>query len=107
MGQSKLNNVNIDLNQVPLEQCAVCKGTSWKVVYLLKKLSALISPTGKATVVPIQVFACDNCSTISPIFDNLNKTEEIPSSDGPSLAGATIGEEEQPKPTTTKSGLYI
>ena len=101
-----INNVNIDLNQVPLEQCAVCKHTQWKVVYLLKKLSALISPTGKATVVPIQVFACDNCGTMSPIFDNLNKTEEIPSSAGPSLEGA-IAEEPEQKPGTTKSGLYL
>jgi len=103
---NKLNNVNIDLNQVPLEECAVCHHTQWKVVYLLKKLSALISPTAKQTIVPIQVFACDSCGTMSPLFDNLNKTEEIPRSAGVSIEGATL-EDAPPKEQTTKSGLYI
>ena len=65
-----------------------------------------MSPTGKATVVPIQIFACDKCSTISPMFDNLNDTEEIPSSTGETLEGA-IAESGTSEPTQNTSKLFV
>jgi hypothetical protein len=30
----------------------------------LKRISALVSPTGKESIVPIQVFSCGNCGTV-------------------------------------------
>tara|TARA_B100001094_G_scaffold40718_1_gene35382 strand:- start:773 stop:937 length:165 start_codon:yes stop_codon:yes gene_type:complete len=32
--------------------------------FFLKKVSALVSPTGKEAIVPIQVFSCGNCGAI-------------------------------------------
>ena len=102
----KLNNINIDLNRVPTERC-VCGNNTWKIVYFIKKVSALVSPTGKDTVVPIQIFACDKCNTISPMFKNLNDTDEIASSAGESLRGAVKNEmPETPKPKDT-ARLYV
>lgn len=100
METSRLANINLDLNKVPTERCKCGSGT-WKIVYLLKKVSALVSPTGKETLVPIQVFACDQCGTISPLFKNLNDTDEIDNSTGESLAGAVKSPEEPPKSTST------
>lgn len=100
MVDTRLNNINIDLNKVPMERCKCGNGT-WKIVYLLKKVSALVSPTGKETLVPIQVFACDKCNTLSPLFKNLNDTEELPLSEGASIAGAVQDTTEE-KPNTAK-----
>ena len=42
----------------------VCDGESFDQAIELRKVSALVSPTGKEAIVPIQVFACGNCGTI-------------------------------------------
>jgi hypothetical protein len=34
----------------------------------MRKLSALLSPTGKPTMIPIQVFACAKCGHINKSF---------------------------------------
>ena len=98
---NNLSGINVDLNRVPTERC-ICGNNTWKIVFLIKKVSALVSPTGKDTVVPIQIFACDKCNTISPLFKNLNDTDEIESSKGESLRGGVKNEmPENPKPTDT------
>jgi predicted nucleic acid-binding Zn ribbon protein len=87
--QNQLNqNVRVDLNAVPPVKCTACGHKFFKVVYLIKKLSALVSPTGKETLVPIQVFACDKCSEVSELFKNLNDTDEINASEGETLGDA-------------------
>lgn len=101
MADARLNNVNVDLNRVPVERCK-CGGGTWKIVYLLKKVSALISPTGKETLVPIQIFACDKCDTISPLFSNLNDTDEIQHSKGESMGGSIKNPNEPEQPATNK-----
>ena len=37
---------------------------------MLKKLSALLSPSGQEALVPVAVFACENCSHINEEFQN-------------------------------------
>ncbi len=105
MTDARLNNINVDLNKVPFERCK-CGGSQWTIVYLLKKVSALVSPTGKETLVPIQVFACSKCGTVSPLFKNLNDTEELPSSDGASL-GDAVKSAEEPSPAPNTAKLFI
>lgn len=100
MSDARLNNINVDLNKVPTERCK-CGHNQWRIVYLIKKVSALVSPTGKETVVPIQIFACDKCGTISPLFKNLNDTDEIPASQGETMGGAIKSADEPPAPTNT------
>ena len=102
---AKLNNVNVDLNRVPTERCKCGNGT-WKIIYLIKKVSALMSPTGKETIVPIQVFACDKCATLSPLFKNLNDTEELPNSSGETMGGS-IKSAEEPAPAPNTSKLFV
>jgi hypothetical protein len=104
MPEHKLANVNIDLNRVPLQRCECGNGT-WKVIYLIKKLSALIAPSGKETIVPIQVFACDKCGKLSPLFGNLNDTDEIPNSTGETIGGSI--KQDEPTPPVQKPKLYL
>tara|TARA_B110000902_G_scaffold150931_1_gene173503 strand:+ start:171 stop:290 length:120 start_codon:yes stop_codon:yes gene_type:complete len=34
----------------------------------MRKLSALLSPTGQQSMIPIQVFACAKCGHINKVF---------------------------------------
>ena len=60
--------LNIDLSQTTAETCGECGNETFVQVYQMRKLSALLSPTGKPTMIPIQVFACAKCGHINPEF---------------------------------------
>jgi len=54
----------IDISKADTIQCEECGNASFIQSFFLKRISALMSPTGKEAIVPIQVFACGNCGTI-------------------------------------------
>ena len=54
----------IDISQTDTITCEKCGNASFIQSYFLKRVSALVSPTGKEAFVPLQVFACGNCGTI-------------------------------------------
>ena len=60
--------MNIDFSQTTAEVCKKCENDTFQQVYRMRKLSALLSPTGKETMIPIQVFACAKCGHINPEF---------------------------------------
>lgn len=47
-----------DINQTTPEVCSKCGGKSFVQAFLLRKVPALLSDTGKEGWLPIQVFAC-------------------------------------------------
>ena len=54
----------LDLTDADTIQCEDCGNASFIQAFFLKKISALMSPTGKEAVVPMQVFSCGNCGSI-------------------------------------------
>lgn len=62
--------VNVDLSMAETYKCSHsdCDSEQFVPNYILKKLSALVSPNGQETVIPIQVFACAKCGTIHDDF---------------------------------------
>jgi hypothetical protein len=60
--------VNIDLSQADDIVCERCGNYTFEQVALMKKVSALISPSGKEGVMPIPVFACAACGNINKGF---------------------------------------
>lgn len=106
MADARLNNINIDLNRVPSERCECGNGT-WTIDYILKHISALVSPTGKETLAPIQIFACAKCHKFHPSFKNLNDTEEIPTSEGESLGGSIANSSAPEEPQKNTSKLFV
>ena len=60
--------LNIDFSQTIAETCEKCYNETLVQVYQMRKLSALLSPTGKPTMIPIQVFACAKCGHINKGF---------------------------------------
>lgn len=60
---------NIDLSNALDVVCEQCGSKQFKEVALIKRVSALISPTGKEAVVPVGTFACASCNHINAEFD--------------------------------------
>jgi len=60
------NQINMQLNPDDLQDitCESCEGTYFTPCFMMKKVSALQSPTGQQMVVPVQVFKCDNCGEV-------------------------------------------
>ena len=56
--------LQIDISKTDTIVCDECGNASFIQAFFLKKVSALVSPTGKEAVIPIQVFSCGNCGTI-------------------------------------------
>lgn len=60
--------VNVDLSNADDVVCERCGNYTFEQVALMKKVSALVSPTGRAGVIPIPVFACSACGNINAGF---------------------------------------
>ena len=59
---------NIDLTHAKDIICEKCGGLGFKQTMMLKKLSALVSPNGQESIVPVMAFACDKCGHINEEF---------------------------------------
>ena len=58
------DGLQIDISKTDTIVCENCGNASFIQAFFLKKVSALVSPTGKEAIVPMQVFSCGNCGTI-------------------------------------------
>ena len=56
--------LQIDLSKTDTIVCEECGNASFIQAFFLKKVSALVSPTGKEAIIPMQVFSCGNCVAI-------------------------------------------
>lgn len=58
----------IDITQTTPTACDSCGKEAFQEAVVLRKISALLSPTGKEGFVPVQVFACIACGHINNDF---------------------------------------
>ena len=56
--------MNIDINNAEDFKCESCENLYFSPVIRLKKISALLSPTGQESVYPVQVMSCTKCDAI-------------------------------------------
>jgi DNA-directed RNA polymerase subunit RPC12/RpoP len=54
-----------DLNDI---RCENCGGKYFRQVNAFKRISAIMSPTGKEQIVPVPSFRCDDCGHINKEF---------------------------------------
>ena len=71
--QPKQKQVEVDLKSAETMKCAQCGNTVFIQGYIIKKMSAIMSPTGKEMIAPVQVFNCGNCGTILPLSKELDE----------------------------------
>tara|TARA_R100000234_G_C4952152_1_gene157829 strand:+ start:316 stop:555 length:240 start_codon:yes stop_codon:yes gene_type:complete len=68
-------NVNIDPKDLEDVVCDKCGSQCFEQTFLFKRLSAVLSPTGQETMIPLQIYRCADCGNINDIF--LPKQAEI------------------------------
>ena len=61
--------VQVDLEDAETMICQKCGNKIFIQGYVIKKISAIVSPTGKEMIAPVQVFNCGNCGAILPLAD--------------------------------------
>ena len=64
----------LDISKADTIVCEECGNASFIQAFFLKKISALMSPTGKEAIVPMQVFSCGNCGRNSKKYDKCANT---------------------------------
>ena len=62
----------IDISKTSAIKCEKCENQTFKQSLLLRKLSALVSPNGQETLVPVQVFACEKCGNVNSEFSDVS-----------------------------------
>ena len=68
MNNPQQPQMNIDINQTTEIVCESCGNDAFVQVFKMRTLSALLSPTGQKTMIPIQIFACAKCGHINKDF---------------------------------------
>ena len=67
----------VDLSQAETILCESCNNSLFIESYVLKRVSAIVSPTGQEAIVPIQVFACGSCGELKNIGGGVDTTDLV------------------------------
>ena len=58
----------LDLSTAETMKCEQCGSTLFNTAFVIKRISAIVSPSGQEAIVPVQVYSCDGCSKVPSIF---------------------------------------
>ena len=62
------SQVNVDISQADDVKCDKCGHDVFIPVFMIKKVSAIMSPNGQEIIAPMQVFGCNSCGHINEEF---------------------------------------
>ena len=65
----------VDISQTNPVKCEKCENQTFKQTMLLRKLSALVSPSGQETLIPVAAFACEKCGNVNSEFLDVSGIE--------------------------------
>ena len=72
----------VDINDTEMVKCDDCGNASFIQAFFLRRLSALMSPTGQEAMIPVQVYSCGNCGAVAEGFlEGSGIEEEKPKED--------------------------
>jgi len=78
--------VQVDLKQADTINCSDCNNYLFITSFILKKLSALMSPNGQEALIPVQVYSCGNCGKVAEgMLEGSGLEEETKPDSFPSL----------------------
>jgi hypothetical protein len=69
-GPDGQQQMNVDISQTTEMKCEKCGNNTFKQTMMLRKLSAIVSPNGQETIIPVGVFACESCNHVNEEFAN-------------------------------------
>ena len=58
------SQTQVDINDTEMVKCDDCGNASFIQAFFLRRLSALMSPTGQEAMIPVQVYSCGNCGKV-------------------------------------------
>ena len=53
--------INLNIDEIDNLKCPACEGTEFDIIYILKKVPAMLSPSGKEIIGPVAYFRCLSC----------------------------------------------
>ena len=65
--------VKVDLSDADTMKCQKCENPIFIQGYIIKRISAIVSPTGQEVIAPVQVFNCGNCGELLPMGGELDE----------------------------------
>ena len=74
--------VQVDLRKADTIKCKKCSNYVFIQSFILKRLSAILSPTGEEALIPVQVYSCGNCGEVAENMLEGVGIEEEKKSDG-------------------------
>ena len=60
--------VQVDLRDAETIKCSDCNNYLFITSFILKRLSAIVSPNGQEALIPVQVYSCGNCGKVPKMF---------------------------------------
>tara|TARA_R110000824_G_scaffold3614_4_gene17089 strand:+ start:807 stop:1016 length:210 start_codon:yes stop_codon:yes gene_type:complete len=60
--------IRVNLKDAEDVKCDECDNLYFTPAVMIKKLSALVSPTGQETMMPLQLFQCNKCGHVNEEF---------------------------------------
>ena len=84
--QKQKQKVQVDLKQAETIKCSDCNNYLFITSFILKKLSAIVSPNGQEALIPVQVYSCGNCGKVAEgMLEGAGLEEETKSDSFPRL----------------------
>tara|TARA_R100001015_G_C4466317_1_gene51500 strand:- start:65 stop:298 length:234 start_codon:yes stop_codon:yes gene_type:complete len=77
MNNPQQPQMNVDISQTTPVFCEECKHDVFIPSFKMRRMSALLSPHGKETMIPMQVFACAKCGHINEDFQLKEEDDSI------------------------------
>jgi hypothetical protein len=65
--------VKVDLSDAETMSCGKCDNKIFIQGYVIKKISAIVSPTGQEVIAPVQVFNCGSCGELLDIGGEMSE----------------------------------
>jgi hypothetical protein len=69
--QQQQQQLRVSLKDAEDVKCDECQSIYFSAVAAIKRLSALMSPSGKEVMVPVQTFQCVNCGYVNEEFKQI------------------------------------
>tara|TARA_Y100000034_G_scaffold129752_2_gene186818 strand:+ start:264 stop:488 length:225 start_codon:yes stop_codon:yes gene_type:complete len=60
--------IRINLKDSETVTCEECKNVYFSAAVIIKRISALVSPTGQEIMAPVQVYQCNKCGHVNKDF---------------------------------------
>ena len=57
--------MNVDFSQTQSLKCDECGKDTFTQVFYIRRLSALLSPSGEESLIPVPTFACASCGHVN------------------------------------------